>query len=470
MRELTVLTPTGCIGNRGLHEEALIKALDDMKPGVIAVDGGSLDPGPWYLGAGHAHSPMVNIRRDLEIILREGVGKRKIPFVVGSSGGSGAKPHVDLTLKVVKGIAQELNLDFKVGYIYADVDQEDLARRLRNGTPARKVPTHIMGDQLTEEEARRAARIVAMMGAEPIMKAFKEGADVVLAGRAVDAAVVAAYPIMQGFDRALALHMGDIMECGELALVDKQQVTKLLAPNRVPVVGTIREDHFIIRAGHPGMICTVESASAHSLYERDTHTQLELPGGILDKGASRFTQADERTVMVSGTQFYPKPFTVLLEGVQHIGYRTIGILGARNPRTIAQIDDILAHEQRTVQARFGGLGKFEVYYHVYGKGAVLGAWEPQHNPTPQELGIVVDVVAESQRLARDIAEDLCLKIAFSRYAGRTTTAGNVGYLFSPNVIDVGEVYTTTIYHQMPVNDPLELFDVRVQHITEVEVQ
>jgi hypothetical protein len=308
-----------------------------------------------------------------------------------------------------------------------------------------------------------------MMGVEPIIRALEQGADVVLAGRAVDAAVIAAYPIMRGFDRALALHMGDIMECGESALLDKAEVTKILTPNRVPVVGTIRDDHFTIRAGHPGMICTVESASAHSLYERDTHKQLELPGGILDKGTSRFTQADPRTVRVSGTQFHPRPFTVLLEGVQRIGYRTIGILGARNPRMIAQIDEILAHERRTAQARFEGVGRFDVYYHVYGKGAVLGAWEPVPHQAPHELGIVVDVVAETQGLARDIAEDLCLKIAFSRYAGRTTTAGNVGYLFSPNVIDVGEVYETTIYHQMAVEDPLELFDVHVQPIAEVNV-
>jgi hypothetical protein len=54
-----------------------------------------------------------------------------------------------------------------------------------------------------------------------------------------------------------------------------------------------------------------------------------------------------------------------------------------------------------------------------------------------------------------------LKIAFSRYQNRTTTAGNVGYLFSPNVIDVGETFETTIYHQMPISDPLELFDIKI---------
>ena len=33
--------------------------------------------------------------------------------------------------------------------------------------------------------------------------------------------------------------------------------------------------------------------------------------------------------------------------------------------------------------------------------------------------------------------------------------------FSPNVIDVGETFETTIYHQMPISDPLELFDIKI---------
>ena len=84
---------------------------------------------------------------------------------------------------------------------------------------------------------------------------------------------------------------------------------------------------------------------------------------------------------------------------------------------------------------------------------------------PTEIGIVIDIVADSQQLSHDIAEDLSLKIAFSRYTDRTTTAGNVGYLFSPNVIDVGETYETTIYHQMPINDPLKLFNINVRQVS-----
>ena len=466
MDEIKVLTPTGCIGNRGIHREAFIAALDNERPDAIAADAGSLDCGPWYLGTGQVHSPMANIRHDLEIVVAEGV-MRHIPVIIGSAGGSGGKPHVDITLDVVKDIARQRKLEFDVGVIYSDVDREYLMRRIRAGTVMPMVPTGVFGDPLREESVAQCSRIVAMMGSEPIIATLKAGAQVVITGRAADACVIAAYPIMRRCDKGLALHMGDIMECGETTLVDREGVTKIPGRNRVPVIGVLSQDHFIIKPGHPGMACTVEAVAAHSMYERESHTQVELPGGILDKGETGLTQETDSVVKVWGTKFTEMPYTVLLEGAGRVGWRTIAVLGARNPRMIDQIDEILEQEKRSVQAQFGELGKFDVYHHVYGKGGVLGPSEPESGMLGQELGIVLDVVADSQRLAHDVAEDLALKIAFSRYAGRTTTAGNVAYLFSPNVIDVGEAYTTSIYHQLAIDDPLELFPITVGDIREV---
>ena len=460
MNTVTVLTPTGCIGNRGIFKEAFIEALDANKPDVVAVDGGSFDIGPWYLGTGKPHSPLTNLRRDLEIILVEAVHKRGIPFILGSSGGSGANAHVDFTLDLVMKIAQENSISFPVGTIYSDIEKQTVKNALLKGTKMPKVPTPLLGDLLTTEQVEQARTIVAMMGVEPIIETLQQGAQVVLAGRAADSCAIGAYPVMLGFDKGLSIHMGDIMECGESALTDTTGVTKVLGPNRIPIVGTMHDDHFTLQPGHPGMICSVESATAHSLYERESHATVELPGGLLEKHETVFSQETSSTVRVSGTKFTEQAYTVLLEGVSFLGYRTIAILGARNHRMIEQIDEILAQEKRSAEASFQTAGQFSIRYHVYGKGAVLGVREPLSSH-PTEIGIVIDIVSETQQLSHDIAEDLSLKIAFSRYRDRTTTAGNVGYLFSPNVIDVGETFETTIYHQMPISDPLELFDIKI---------
>ena len=319
-----------------------------------------------------------------------------------------------------------------------------------------RVPADILGEPLSESEVDRCDSIVAMMGSEPLIKLLSDGADVVIAGRASDCSVIGAFPIMRGFDRGLALHMGDIMECGENALIDVDDVTHRAGPNRTGIVGEIGRGSFVIRSGHPGMACTVESALGHSMYERETHAAVELPGGTLDKTACNIEAEGERAVRISGTEFRDRPYTVLLEGAGLEGWRSIAIQGIRNPTMIEQIDSIVAEETRNVESQFEGAGRFTVFPHVYGKGAVLGSSElPGGDAPPRELCLVLDVVAESQRVAHDVVEDLALKIAFSRYPGRTTTAGNVAYLFSPNVIDAGRAYSTTIYHEMPIDDPLE---------------
>lgn len=453
--KIVVVTPTGCIGNRGIDREGFIDVLDRESPDVVAVDSGSLDCGPWYLGTGHAHSPLSNIRRDLDIVLTECV-RRGIPFVTGTAGGSGAKAHVDLTVEIVRQIARDRGLRFNMGVIYSDIDKVDLKERIRNGSPLPRVPADLLGELLTETEVDRCTSIVGMMGTEPLIKALSDGADVVIAGRASDCSVIAAFPIMKGFDPGLSLHMGDIMECGENALIDTDGVTHRPGANRTGIVGEINRDHFVIRSGHQGMACTVESALGHSMYERESHSIVQLPGGSLNKNQSLIEPEGARAVRISGTTFQERPYTVLLEGAGLEGWRSIAIQGVRNPRMIAHIDDIVAQEKSSVEAQFRDAGRFNIYPHLYGRGAVLGRSEQMGYAVSNELCLVLDVVAESQQLAHDVTEDLALKIAFSRYEGRTTTAGNVAYLFSPNIIDAGQAFSTTIYHEMPVADPLEI--------------
>ena len=58
------------------------------EPHVIAVDAGSTDPGPFYLGAGVSFTDRDAVKRDLEIMIKAGV-ERGIPVCIGSAGGSG---------------------------------------------------------------------------------------------------------------------------------------------------------------------------------------------------------------------------------------------------------------------------------------------------------------------------------------------------------------------------------------------
>lgn len=460
MRETVVLTPTGCIGNRGIHRESFLRALDEVKPHVLAMDGGSLDPGAYYLGAGHAHSPVRNVKWDLDLLLTHAV-PRKIPIIVGSAGGSGARAHVDTTIGFIREIAQAKKIRLKLAVIYADVDKKYLKSR----AASEEIRGVDHSRLLTPEMAEEAAAVVAMMGHEPINRALDMGADFVVAGRASDASTIAAYPIRDGYDAGLSLHMGDILECGESAAKERESFLRGADHNRIPILGRMRKDHFVLKPMHPALACTPESCAAHSLYERASIYSSIFPGGILDKRESRYAAEDEWSTRVSGTRFTASsPYTVLLEGTRIVGFRSILFFGIRTPRMIAQIDSILEQAREREFTTFSDVKGLQIHFHVYGRNGVLGPYEFQHNPAPHEIGVVVDVIAPTQELAHDVGQDIRSRISFWRYDGRQTTAGNVAVPFSPSVIDAGEAHELHIFHSLPVMDGNELFNVEILDI------
>jgi hypothetical protein len=253
------------------------------------------------------------------------------------------------------------------------------------------------------------------------------------------------------------------MECGDTALVEREKFLRGLGPNRIPIIGTIGDGYFQLKAGNSKLVCTPQSAAAHSLYERSSIFSSAQPGGILDTSQTKFEQIDAMT-RVTGTRFVTQdPYTVLLEGASRVGYRSVTILGVRNPRMIGQIDQILAQIAEIETQIFGDEGKIQIYWHVYGKNAVLQGREFQKS-TAHELGVVADVVAETQALAHQVADDIWLRVSFQRYDGRQTTAGNCGVLFSPNVIDAGEAFDLKIYHPLPLKDPCALHRVDLTEV------
>lgn len=458
-KSITIVTPTGCIGNRGIHKETFQKVIVEEKPNAVASDAGSLDCGPWYLGTGRPHSPIKNITWDLELLLTECV-PRKIPIIIGSAGGSGARPHVEFTLKIIHEIAKKHRLKFRMAVITSDIDKTYLKKRAET----EKIEGIDGIGVLTPRDVESCTTIVGMMGVEPMMKALDTGADVIIAGRATDNGTIAAYPIWRGADKGLSLHMGDIMECGETALVEVQKILRGLGPNRISVIGKVGRDYFQLKSGNPNLACTPQSAAAHSLYERSSMYRSVQPGGILDTSESKYEQIDPLTTRVTGTKFIPqKPYTVLLEGVRRVGYRTVVILGVRNPRMIRQIDEILEQDRKIEKQIFGDEGNVEIYFHVYGKNGVLREKEFCQN-TSHELGVVADIIADTQGLAHQVADDIWLRLCFWRYDGRQTTAGNCGVLFSPNVIDAGEAFELNIFHALPLKDPCEVFPMEVVEV------
>jgi len=89
MKPLTLLSPTAILGY-GFPDSSFERGLS-FGPDVIAVDAGSTDPGPYYLGSGKSFVARGSVKRDLTYLLRAARSLR-VPLLIGTAGGSGAKP------------------------------------------------------------------------------------------------------------------------------------------------------------------------------------------------------------------------------------------------------------------------------------------------------------------------------------------------------------------------------------------
>jgi len=459
MTEFRVLAPTAILGY-GFPEESFAEGLR-RNPHVIAVDAGSTDPGPYYLGAGISFTDRTAVKRDLEFMLKAGV-ERGIPVIVGSAGGAGANSHLGWTVDIVREIAREQGLTFSLGVISAQIEKETVLHHLKNGglKAMSSVP------ETAEDDVKNSANIVAQMGHEPLVKALEMGAQVIITGRAYDPTVFACEAIRQGFDVGLALHMGKILECATIACEPGSGSDCML--------GTLRADHFVLEPLSPVRKCTTLSVAAHTLYEKSDPTKLPGPGGVLNLIDCIFEQLTENSVKVSRTKFVPDDhYYVKLEGAMQRGYRAVSIAAASDPVFIAQIDAIIESVKERVRGNFAGFvdGEYFLDFKIYGKGAVSLYGGIQHGDhCPSEICIVLEAVAQTQETANTICSFARSSLLHFGYPGRKSTAGNLAFPFSPSDFDAGAVYNFSVYALLPSPDPCMYFPINVQLCDKGEIR
>jgi hypothetical protein len=438
--EFRILSATAILGY-GFPESSFRNGLK-RKPHLIAADAGSTDPGPYYLGVGKSFTSRAGVKRDLRIMITEGV-RRGIPVVVGSAGGSGARPHTDWCVDIVKEIAREEKIHFRLGVVYADFKKERVLAALKAG----KIKPLPFVPPLTRRAVLETEYIVGQMGVEPLIRLLKKKCDVIIAGRCYDPANFAALPIMLGYDPGLALHLGKILECAAIAATPGSGADCAL--------GTLKEDSFVLEALSPARRFTPQSTAAHTLYEKTDPYHLPGPGGTIDLTKSSFKDIGGGRVEVRGSRFVPTPkYIIKLEGARPVGYRSITIAGVRDPIMIAGIDAILEGVRGQVQGLTGKeLRAGRVDFHVYGKDGVMGPLEPRPDARAHELGILIEATAPTAEAAETLLSVTRSTLLHYGYPGRISTAGNLAFPFSPSDVSMGRVYEFSIYHLMEIDDP-----------------
>ncbi|MEM6407379.1 MAG: acyclic terpene utilization AtuA family protein [Pseudomonadota bacterium] len=440
-----VLIPSGALGLK-YDRAALANGLAEG-PDIIAIDGGSTDSGPSYLGRGISKYSRASTKaewRDL-MVARAEIG---VPLLIGTAGTCGADPAVDWLLEITKELAAELGQSLKIAVLHSEQPPARVSAALASGKVTPLAPEL----QINADVIADCRHIVALAGAEQIQAALETGADIVIAGRTTDTAVIAALPLARGCDAGGAWHGAKIGECGALATTN---------PNAGTILIAFDAEGFTVTPMAAQGSATPRSVSAHMLYENSNPFVLYEPGGHLDVHAARY-EAQGRSCRVTGSQWVPsEDYTVKLEGARCVGFQTISLTLVRDPRYVARVEEWLELIRADILAPVQD-NDFVVEFRLVGQSATLGELD-QHKIAPGEIGVLTIVTAQDQARATEIAK--LLNPALLHYPlTKDEPMPTFAFPFSPNEIERGAQYEFCLNHVMHLDDPMEAFSLEVVDI------
>lgn len=449
-RRLRVLAASGQLGY-GIPERAFRAGLA-RKPHFIGCDMGSIDVGPYYLGSGQLATSERITRRDLRLVLH-GALAADVPLIIGTAGTAGAAPHLERTLGLIRSIAMEDGLTFRLATIQADMPRELLKRRISENRTRPLGPI----EPLSEPIVDRASNIVAQMGVGAFLRAIDEAPDVIVAGRACDTAVFAALPQRLGYPVAAAMHMAKIIECTSLCCVPG---------GRDAILATLSGDRFVVESMNPGQAATPLSVAAHSLYEQADPLTVHEPEGTLHLEGARFEALDDRRTTVYGAMFEPASVpTVKVEGAEWCGERAVLAAGSADPRVMENVDAIVESVRATVQEFFPAEdgADFQLIFHMYGHGGV-SLFPRVMDGNTSELLFLVECIAEDKDQAHAVISVTKQYLLHHGFPGRLSTGGNIAFPFTPAELPGGTAYRFSIHHLVESDPSDELFGVQAGEV------
>ena len=444
-----ILIPSGALG-LGYDRDALMRGIA-LKPDLIAIDGGSTDSGPHYLGTGTSKYSRSSIKSEWRELM-QARAMANVPLVIGTAGTCGADDAVDWLLDITKEIATETDQDVTVAI-------------LKSGQPADRVINALDLGRITpldpdinidQSVLQSCTNIVALAGAEQIQAALNTGADIVIAGRATDTATIAALPLARGCHAGGAWHGAKIGECGALATTN---------PSSGTIMITFDADGFTVEPMGQNARATPYTVSAHMLYENSNPLQLYEPGGHLDVTGANYTALDDRRVRVTGSTWVPNDtYTVKLEGARCSGYQCVSLALIREARYVQNIETwtkaVEENCRQKAQERIEG--DFTLELRLIGLNATLGE-QDVNAQIGTEVGVLGIVTAPSEMVAKEVAKMLnpyLLHMPLTDDEEMPTFA----FPFSPNEMNRGEIYEFCLNHVMELDDPMQAFSLTIEQL------
>jgi acyclic terpene utilization AtuA family protein len=439
-----VLVPTGALGitfDRG----ALARGVA-ARPDIIAVDGGSTDSGPFSLGSGtskYSRAATKSEWRDLMLAR----GEAGVPLVIGTSGTCGTDATVDWMFEITRELASELGQRLKVARLYCSQPAARVAKALADG---RIIPLS-PAPEISPEALGAMSNIVALAGAEQVQAALATGAEIVIAGRTTDTAIISALPLARGEHAGAAWHGAKVGECGALCTTNPTGGVILLEFDRLG---------FTVEPLVENAYCTPHSVSAHMLYENSDPFILHEPGGHLDVTCARYDALDARRVRVTGSKWVPDRYTVKLEGAILAGYQTSILAVLRDPHYVARAqkwaDELHAYLACQISQRMGLHAEaYSLEFRLIGINAALGAMENRLGE-PVEVGVLGLITAQTAESAEEIGK-LINPYVLHYPLTKDEELPTFAFPYSPAQSERGPVYEFALNHVMELDHPMQAF-------------
>lgn len=444
-----ILVPSGALG-LGWDAEALARGIA-AKPDLIAIDGGSTDSGPSYLGRGVSKYARASTAVEWTALLRARA-EAGVPLVIGTAGTCGTNSAVDWFLEITEEALATLGLTARIAVLKSSQSVETIADAFQGGRVSPLMPAPAIDAQTVTG----CTNIVALAGAEQVTAALETGADIVIAGRTTDTAIIAALPLANGCHPGAAWHGAKIGECGALCATNPQSGVILL---------DFDETGFTVTPLADGARATPHTVSAHMLYENSDPFILYEPGGHLDVTEAHYEQVDARSVRVEGSRWCQSDdYTVKLEGARVAGYQCMLMALLRDARYVencsAWCADIEASCTAKVCDRLNlDATDFAIELRQIGRNATLGPLEESAGQ-PVEIGVMGLVTARTAELADEIGKMLnpyLLHHPLSQQEEQPTFA----FPFSPAELQVGPLYEFCLNHVLHLDNPMDAFSIRV---------
>ncbi len=244
--------------------------------------------------------------------------------------------------KAVANVIRELGISgVKVGIVEGDDILADLKSLIDGGEEFRNMDN---GEPLAPYlEQVRTANVY--IGAEPIVEALQQGADIVITGRATDPSVVLA-PLCYEFGWSLddmdkmaaGTIAGHIVECGAQCTGGNYANWRDI-PNMAKIGYPVIEAHSdgsfaVTKHENTGGKVSVETVTSQLVYEMGDPANYITPDCVADFTSIQLQADGEDRVKISGIKGKPATDTYKVSIAFHEGYKILGQLTVAGPDAV----------------------------------------------------------------------------------------------------------------------------------------